>query len=56
MTWHHNPWTNFQKSLVAIAIVLALCCMMTEMVMELRPYMNGQKPQTSALNLFVPSH
>jgi hypothetical protein len=39
MLWNNDPWTAYQKSLLAIAVVLGFCCLMAEMLIQLRPYL-----------------
>jgi hypothetical protein len=48
-----DPWTPYQKSLLAVAVVLGFCCLMAEMLNELRPYVNTQNPQNTAATLIV---
>jgi hypothetical protein len=53
MLWNNDPWTAYQKSLLAIAVVLGFCCLMAETLIQLRPYVSTQNPQNAPATLMA---
>jgi hypothetical protein len=52
MQWDGDPWTNRQVTLAVVAVLLAICCLVTVTVKTIHAHIVAQAPEDSVALLF----